>query len=222
MTWCVFECACERVCSDSEAHGSNFTAKKRKMLWGHERAAAARPMASLSALGKQKVLVCSCLMLLHLYRFFWAACFKQGCLPVSGLLQTAVGTAAFGHPLACGSAKLVCWALLSKSFIKQSARCRLEWVWCCASRACAVRSCKLILPQIRMESKKEGLVPWWCASGEVCSCFFNPSLNCLPRASFWMSQLGFCKGKAGTARFRAASHSQDVPHGSGYCGGSWG
>ena len=169
MKWCAFVCVC--TCLDSETCSSNLTVKKTENdLWAWT---CYRGEADdfCSAFWKTKIAglflldgmlnfslwPCSCYFPRLTAFPKWPASTRDDCLCLA-YFKWSLWMAFLGHLLACGSAKTVYWALLSKSFINQSARCSLEWVWCSASSACAIRSCKLFLLQIRKESKKEGLV----------------------------------------------------------------
>lgn len=98
----------------------------------------------------------------------WPASTRDICLCLA-CFKWSLWMVFLGHLLACGSSKIVYWALLSKPLINQSAHCGPEWVWCCASSACGIRSNKLLLLQIRKKSKKEGLVLSWCSLSKICS-----------------------------------------------------
>lgn len=103
---------------------------------------------------------------LRLTAFFRVACFLW-----------PLRVAFLGHLFAFGPAAIVCWALRSKPLVNQSARCSLDWVGYWASHACAIRSCRLFLLQIRAESKKEGLVLQWCSLHKAPSCLSRPLVN---------------------------------------------
>lgn len=135
---------------------------------------------------KLSSLPCLCYFLRLTALSKWPTSTRDICLCLASF-KGSLWRAFLGHLLACGSSKIVYWALLSKPYINQSAHCSPEWVWCCASSACGIRSSKLHLLQIRKTFKKEGLVLQWCSLSKVCSCLFNPLMGSLggQSAYFW-------------------------------------
>lgn len=164
----VWICVC--MCLDSETNKNNLAVKTTEHhLWAwtcyrgetdgfcsafwEAKSLGILPVALLNFL----LWPCLCYFLRLTAFSKWPASTRDVCLCLA-CFKWSLWTAFLGHLFACGSSKIVYWALLSKPFITQSAHCSPECVWCCASSACGIRSSKLLLLQIRKKSKKEGLV----------------------------------------------------------------
>lgn len=160
---CISVC----VCLDSETNNSNLAVKATEhhlWAWTCYRGEAdglwkAKSLGffCLDAMLNFPLWPCLCYFLRLTAFSKWPASTRDVCLCLT-CFRWSLWMAFLGHLLACGSSKIVYWALLSKPFINQSAHFSPECVWCGASSGCGIRSRKLLLLQVRNKSKKEGLL----------------------------------------------------------------